>query len=129
MTENGPKPHSRQTSANVINEGCLTKGQLRKLNALRTSAGKEIGERAFAECLASQAEEKTDRNIQGIVDALWPLVQQGKLKIKRGGYLVRRGRGRLIVEPLEPTNTVVSVANGVGGIEQPAVGTFGATVV
>ena len=63
MTENDPKPHSLQTSANVIDE------------------------RAFAEWLASQAEEKTDKNIQVIVAALWPLVQQGKLKIKRVGYL------------------------------------------
>ena len=106
MTENGPKPHSLQTSANVIDEGALTKGQLRKLNALRKSVGKEIGERAFAEWLASQAEEKTDKNIQVIVDVLWPLVQQGKFKIKRGGYLVRRGRGRRIVEPGEPGSVV-----------------------
>ena len=127
MTENDPK--SLQTSATVIDEGALTKGQLRKLNALRKSVGNEIGERAFAEWLDSQAEENTDKNIQVIVDALWPLVQQGKPKIKRGGYLVRRGRGRLIVEPLEPINTVESVANDVGGIEQPAVGTFRATVV
>ena len=48
MTENGPKPHSLQTIANVIDEGALTKGQL------RTSVGKEIGERAFAGWLASE---------------------------------------------------------------------------
>ena len=30
MTENGPKPHSVQTSANVIDEGALTKGQVRR---------------------------------------------------------------------------------------------------
>ena len=34
-----------------------------------------------------------------IVDTLWPLVQQGRLAIPRGGYLVRRGHGRIIVEP------------------------------
>ena len=61
----------------------------------------------FAEWLASQAKvEKTDKNIEVIVDALWALVQQGKLKLKRGGYLVRRGRGRLIVEPGEPGSVV-----------------------
>ena len=86
MTENDPKPHSLQTTANVMDEGALTKGQLRKLNALRKSVGEEIGERAFAEWLASQAKvEKKDKNIEVIVDALWALVQQGKLSIRRGG--------------------------------------------
>ena len=76
-------------------------------NTVRKSVGKEIGERVFAEWLASQAKvEKTDKNIEVIVDALWALVQQGKLKLKRGGYLVRRGRGRLIVEPGEPGSVV-----------------------
>ena len=62
MTENGPKPHSFQTTVTVIDEGALTKGQPRKLNALRKSVGKEVGERAFAECFASQVkEEKTNK--------------------------------------------------------------------
>ena len=34
-----------------------------------------------------------------IADTLWPLVQDGSLRIPRGGYRVRRGRGRIIVEP------------------------------
>ena len=47
----------------------------------------EIGERAFAEWLASQggAESKVDTNAAQIVDTLWPLVQQGALAIPRGG--------------------------------------------
>ena len=90
------------TGLNPVDESTLTKGQLRKLIALRKSVGPDIGERAFAEWLASQGKaEKADKNIETIVDALWPLVQQGKLTIRRGGYLVRRGRGRLIVEPGE----------------------------
>ena len=98
-----------------IDEGALTKGQLRKLNALRKSVGNEIGERAFAEWFASQAKaEKADKNLETIVDALWPFVQQGKLQIRRGGYLVRRGRGRLIVEPqgLVPSARVVRGSMG-----------------
>ena len=84
-----------------IDESTLTKGQLRKLNALRKSVGDDIGERAFAAWLASQgpAEAKADGNVAAIADALWPLVQEGTLAIPRGGYLVRRGRGRVIVEP------------------------------
>ena len=68
-----------------MDEGALTKGQLRKLNALRKPVGEEIGERAFAEWLASQAKvEKKDKNIEVMVEALWPLVKQGKLKIRHG---------------------------------------------
>ena len=43
-----------QTSSDRIDEGALTKGQLRKLNALRKSVGEEVGERAFAAWLESQ---------------------------------------------------------------------------
>ena len=87
-----------------IDESTLTKGQLRKLNALRKSVGDDIGERAFAAWLASQgpAEAKADGNAAAIADALWPLVQDGTLAIPRGGYLVKRGRGRIVVEAAGP---------------------------
>ena len=89
--------------SNTIDESILTKGQLRKLNALRKSVGNEIGEKAFAEWLSSQhVAEKTDKNAALIVDTLWPLVEQRRLTIPRGGYLVRRGRGRIVVEPGNP---------------------------
>ena len=95
-----------RTPSNRIDESTLTKGQLRKLTALRRSVGGEIGERAFAEWLSSQPAgkktEKTDRNAELIAGALWPLVQQGRLAIPRGGYSIRRGRGRVIVEPAKP---------------------------
>ena len=38
-----------RTPSNRIDESTLTKGQLRKLTALRNSLGGEIGEWAFAE--------------------------------------------------------------------------------
>ena len=87
-----------------IDESTLTKGQLRKLGALRKSVGDEVGERAFAEWLAVQetAKGKPDGNAATIVDTLWPMVQEGTLAIPRGGYLIRRGRGRIIVEPAKP---------------------------
>ena len=93
-----------ETASDRIDESALTKGQRRKLNALKKSVGDEIGERAFAEWLASQggAEPRADTNAAQIVDALWPLVQQGTLAIPRGGYRIRRGRGRIIVEPARP---------------------------
>ena len=86
-----------------IDESTLTKGQLRKLNALRNSVGNEVGERAFAEWLALQgAGQEPDGNAATIVETLWPMVEQGALSIPRGGYLIRRGRGRIIVEPAKP---------------------------
>ena len=87
--------------ATHIDESTLTKGQRRKLNALRKSVGDEIGAQAFAAWLFSQQAAGTtaDANAALIVDTLWPLVQQGTLSIPRGGYLLRRGRGRIIVEP------------------------------
>ena len=88
-------------SSALIVESTLTKGQRRKLNALRKSVGDEIGAQAFAAWLFSQQAAGTtaDANAALIVDTLWPLVQQGTLSIPRGGYLLRRGRGRIIVEP------------------------------
>ena len=80
----------------------VTKGQVRKLRALRKSVGEEIGEQAFAAWLSSQSgagKEKADGNAATVVDTLWPLVEQGSLAIPHGGYIIRRGRGRIIVEP------------------------------
>ena len=85
----------------AIDESALTKGQRRKLNALRKSVGNDIAERAFLEWLWAQPEAtgaEPDENAAAIVEMLWPLVQGGRLKIPRGGYLLRRGRGRIIVE-------------------------------
>ena len=87
--------------ATQIDESTLTKGQRRKLNALRKSIGDEIAERAFLEWLSEQsntAGSPPDENASLIVDTLWPMVQQGTLMIPRGGYLLRRVRGRIIVE-------------------------------
>ena len=94
-------------SSGSIDERALTKGQLRKLNALRKSVGEDIGERAFTEWLARRATvvgvPASDRNAELIADSLWPLVEQGKLQIRRGGYVLKRGRGRLVVEPAKTT--------------------------
>ena len=66
--------------------------------------GDEIADRTFLEWLASQpaaAGSQPDDNAALVVDTLWPLVQQGTLAIPRGGHLIRRGRGRIIVEPAQ----------------------------
>ncbi len=83
----------------MIDERALTKGQIRKLNALRKSVGNSIADEAFAKWLTQAADAPdTDENANVIADALWALIREGKLAIRRGGYLVRRGRKRVIVE-------------------------------
>jgi hypothetical protein len=85
----------------AIDEKALNKGELRKLNALRKSLGDNIADEAFAKWFAQKTTavvEPTDESAELIVKTLEPLVLKGKIKIPRGGYLVRRGRGRVIVE-------------------------------
>jgi hypothetical protein len=85
-----------------IDESVLSKGQLRKLNAVRKSFGSEIADKAFAQWLTEQPREiaePEDMNAALVRKTLEPMVMSNKLKIPRGGYIVRRGRGRIIVEP------------------------------
>ena len=89
-------------AAKKFDEKALNKGQLRKLQALRTSLGDQIADKAFGEWILKQAApfagEPEDRSAKLIADTLDPLVKAGTLRIRRGGYVVRRGRGRVIVE-------------------------------
>ena len=82
-------------------ESELKPGELRKLNALRNSVGKKIGEKAFDEWLKTQGTEKDntpeDKDAALIAETLVKLIDDGKLRIPRGGYLVTRGRGRVVV--------------------------------
>jgi hypothetical protein len=90
-----------RTKSNGFDEKALSKGQLRKLNALRKSLGEEIANKAFAAWLASVDQAPSageDRNASIIADTLTELANAGNLAIPRGGYMVRRGRGRVIVE-------------------------------
>jgi hypothetical protein len=77
----------------------LTKGQLRKLNALKKSVGPAIGQRAFAQWLASQPQARGggDRIAELIATAVWDMIKKKKVSIPRGGYFVKRGRGRVLV--------------------------------
>ncbi len=85
----------------TFKERDLNKGQLRKLTALRKSLGKGIADNAFGEWLASTPKElptSADKNAEAIAELLNPPVLGKKINIPRGGYLVRRGRGRVVVE-------------------------------
>lgn len=85
----------------MIDETALSKGQLRKLGALRRSLGQAIADEAFAKWLNETAEvPETDENAEVIGNTLYGMVQEGRVSIRRGGYVVRRGRGRVIVEPV-----------------------------
>jgi len=86
----------------LIDEKSLTKGELRKLRALRKSLGGEIADEAFARWYAQQNQGNgaVDPNIGLIEDALSPLLDD--LRIPRGtAYAIRRGRGRFIVEAVD----------------------------
>jgi hypothetical protein len=85
----------------------LTKGEIRKLNALRKSIGDDIAHEAFAKWLElkqQEAPESTDKNAALIKEALQPLIEKKKLSIPRGGYILRRGRGRVIIERAQSEN-------------------------
>ena len=78
----------------------LTKGQLRKLKALRKSVGPAIGERAFVKWL-KKANPKGDRNADLIAEAVHAVLKKKRLSLPRGGYLVRRVRGWVLVERVD----------------------------
>lgn len=84
-----------------LDERGLTKGEVRKLNSLRKSVGEELGEQTFTKWLrssrAGKNSESVDKNAVLIAEALSKLISDQNLRIPRGGYLVTRGRGRVVV--------------------------------
>lgn len=89
-----------QAASPEFNENALPKGQLRKLNALRKSVGEGIGNRAFGQWLKTQKEGTVgpvDKTGELIGERIAALVKEKKISIPRGGYLLTRGRGRVIV--------------------------------
>ena len=81
----------------MIDEKTLTKGQLRKLNALRKSVGDKIGDVAFSEWLKTQAAakvEKTDEVAEKIVEALSQYTDDKSFRLGLRGYVVRRAKGK-----------------------------------
>ncbi len=86
-----------------LDESTLTKMEVRKLNALRKSIGDDLGSRAFAEWrksrpVASAKAAPVDKTAEAIGEAVMALIEGGTIKgLPRGGYVVRRGRGRVLV--------------------------------
>jgi len=93
-----------------INESDLTKGQVRKLNALRKSIGDKLGEDVFKKWLSQQqAEEEEDRTdpvAEIILNAVKPLEKDKSLNLGRYGYSIKRARGKgakgFVVARIEP---------------------------
>ena len=93
----------------AINEKDLTKGQTRKLNALRKSVGDDLAESVFAKWLSRQVKvvptDKPDPVAEKILDAIAGLDKDPAFKLGNQGYSVRRARGkgasRFIVTKIE----------------------------
>ena len=81
----------------TIDQSTLTKGQIRKLNALRKSVGDEIAEDAFAKWMKTQdkaPKETRDPVADALVDALAWLQNVKSFKLGPKGYVVRRAKGK-----------------------------------
>lgn len=94
----------------AINENALTKGQQRKLNALRKSVGDKLADETFAKWLkqatANVKEVEADPVAEQIAELLKPL-EKTKLNLGRHGYSVVRARGKgakgIVVTRIEKT--------------------------
>ena len=95
-----------------LSESDLTKGQVRKLNALRKSIGDSLAEEAFAKWLTHQESEKKESHrpdpvAELISETLKPLLKKKGVNLGRYGYSVKRARGKgangLVVTRIEKT--------------------------
>ena len=81
----------------TIDQSTLTKGQVRKLNALRKSLGNDIADDAFGKWLKTQT--KTPRVVRdpvadALVAALANLTSDKSFRLGTKGYVVKRAKGK-----------------------------------
>ena len=81
----------------TIDHSTLTKGQVRKLNALRKSIGNDIADVAFAKWMKTQT--KTPKEVRDpVADALVAALDQFKddktFRLGAKGYVVKRSKGK-----------------------------------
>ena len=81
----------------TIDHSTLTKGQIRKLNALRKSVGDDIAENAFDKWMKTQT--KTPKDVRdpvadALVAALSGLSDDKSFSLGLKGYVVKRSKGR-----------------------------------
>ena len=76
----------------------MTKGQVRKLNALRKSLGNQIADKAFNEWLKQQEKqapaERADPVVNKLLAALKGLEKDKSINLGRKGYVIKRAKGR-----------------------------------
>tara|TARA_B100000745_G_scaffold15768_1_gene11367 strand:- start:97 stop:378 length:282 start_codon:yes stop_codon:yes gene_type:complete len=81
-----------------MNKKSMTKGQVRKLNALRKSLGNQIADKAFKEWLKQQAKqapaERADPVVNKLLAALKGLEKDKSINLGRKGYVIKRAKGR-----------------------------------
>ena len=79
-----------------INEDELTRGQFRKLNALRKSLGEKIADEAFKKWLSQQksSADSLDPVAEKISKALEAYHNDKSFKLGNKGYLIKRSKGR-----------------------------------
>ena len=90
-----------------IQKAKLNKGHQRKLKALRKSLGKKIADEAFSKWLKEIASgKKKASKIDPIAARLAACIgkedKKKKLKLPRGGYLIRRGFQGVILAEAAP---------------------------
>ena len=81
----------------TIDQSTLTKGQIRKLNALRKSVGEDIADAAFTKWMKIQSKtpkEVRDPVADALVAALSHLNHDKGFKLGNKGYLVKRSKGK-----------------------------------
>jgi hypothetical protein len=80
-----------------IDHTTLTKGQIRKLNALRKSVGDHIAEDAFGKWMKSQSQtpkEVRDAVADALVAALDQFKDDKTFRLGAKGYVVKRSKGK-----------------------------------
>ena len=80
-----------------IDHSTLTKGQIRKLNALRKSVGDDIAEDAFGKWMTAQSQtpkEVSDPVADALVAALDQFKDDKTFRLGAKGYVVRRAKGK-----------------------------------
>ena len=96
----------------TMNETDLTKGQIRKLNALRKSIGDTLADEAFTKWLEQEKSGKReiykpDPVADLLSETLKPLLKKKGLNLGRYGYAIKRAKGKgakgIIVNRIEKT--------------------------
>ena len=82
----------------AIDEKGLTKGEVRKLNALRKSIGDKLADDAFFKWLkqktSSKSVDRVDPVAEKIAEAVKPLAKDKSINLGMYGYSIKRARGK-----------------------------------